>query len=52
MKNRMDINFDGTYTCALTNADQNENENHAGQEFEVHQRGWRALCDYTKPKPK
>ena len=48
----MDGLYSGTYTCAVTNADQNEYENHKSQKYEVHTRGWRALCDYIKPKPR
>lgn len=48
----MDGLYSGTYTCAVTNGDQNEYENHKSQKYEVHTKGWRAMCDYIKPRPK
>merc|ERR1711973_489072 len=51
MKTRMEFNFEMSFTCAMTDTDTNQHENHKSQRFEVHQSGWRALCDYQKRSP-
>ena len=52
MKTRMEFTFDMSYTCAVTDTDTNQHENHKSQRFEVHQSGWRAMCDYQKRMPR
>merc|ERR1712142_463237 len=51
MRNRMDLMFEAKFTCALTNSDVDEHENHKSQQFGTHNRGMRALCDYEQPTP-
>jgi len=52
MKTRMELIFEKSFTCAVTDTDTNQHENHKSQQFEVHQSGWRALCDYQKNLPR
>ena len=52
MKTRMEANFEREFTCAVTDTDTNEHENHKSQRFGVHENGWRAMCDYRKRMPR